>query len=47
MGPCEKRNCGYFWKEEWEDYPTCHFDGPEGWAPCEQDEIMQEDYYEN
>lgn len=43
MGPCEKRNCGYFWQEEWEDYPTCHFEGPEGWAPCEQDDYIEEE----
>ena len=43
MGPCEKRNCGYFWKEEWEDYPTYHFEGSEGWAPCEQDDYIEEE----
>lgn len=36
-------NCGYYWKEEDEDFPCCHFEGPDGWAPCEQEEI--EDYY--
>lgn len=44
MGPCEKRNCGYFWKEEWEDYPTCHYDDP--WpAPCEYDEEEEQNDY--
>lgn len=35
MGFCESFNCGYWWQEEGEDFPRCHFDGPEGWAPCE------------
>lgn len=39
---CE--NCGYHWKEEDERYPRCHFDGPEGWAPCEaEDDYFYED----
>lgn len=29
-------NCGYHWQEEWEDYPSCHYDGPHEWSPCEQ-----------
>lgn len=44
MSECEKRNCGYYWKEEDEEYPSCHFEGPVGWAPCEQDE--QDEYEE-
>lgn len=36
-------NCGYFWKDEDEAFPRCHFEGPDGWAPCEYEEI--EDYY--
>lgn len=36
------RNCGYCWADinedgEPESLEYCHFDGPEGWAPCEQD----------
>lgn len=30
--------CGYHYKTEKDAYPCCHFDGPEGWAPCEQEE---------
>ena len=30
--------CGYHYKTEQDEYPCCHFDGPEGWAPCEQEE---------
>ena len=35
MTRCER--CGYFWREGWEDYPSCHYEGPDEWAPCEQD----------
>lgn len=34
--------CGYCWQAEDEEYPTCHFEGPEGWAPCEQEEYEDE-----
>lgn len=37
MSECEKRNCGYYWQEADEEYPSCHFEGPDGWAPCEYD----------
>ena len=33
MNECGKTNCGYYWQEEWEDHPTCHYNDP--WpAPC-------------
>lgn len=38
MGYCEKINCGYWWKDDDEGYPCCHYDGPDGWAPCEIDD---------
>lgn len=31
-------NCGYYWKEEDEKFARCHFEGPDGWAPCEQED---------
>ena len=34
---CERINCGYWWKEEWEDFPCCKFHGY-GPAPCEVDD---------
>ena len=34
--------CGYFYQDEDEEYPSCHFDGPEGWAPCEQEDYGDE-----
>ena len=31
-------NCGYWWQDEDEDYPSCHFDSDSPWpAPCEYD----------
>ena len=31
-------NCGYWWQDEDEDYPSCHFDPDSPWpAPCEYD----------
>ena len=41
MSYCEQSNCGYYWKEEWEDFPSCHF---EGWvAPCEYEDDYKEE----
>lgn len=37
MAFCEKINCGYYWQEEGEKYPRCHYDEPYP-APCEYDE---------
>ena len=42
MGTCERINCGYYWKEEWEDFPSCKFHGF-GPAPCEVDDEYGED----
>ena len=39
---CERINCGYYWKEEWEDFPSCKFHGF-GPAPCEVDDEYGED----
>lgn len=41
MSRCE--NCGYYWKEADEKFPCCHFVGPNGWAPCEQDEYEEDE----
>lgn len=43
MGYCERTNCGYYWKEEGEDFPCCHFTGPDGWAPCEYDDYKEDE----
>lgn len=38
----ECRDCCYCWQEEWERYPSCHFDAdnrmPDDLAPCEYEE---------
>lgn len=41
MSYCEQINCGYYWKEDGEDFPCCHF---EGWkAPCEYEDDYEEE----
>ena len=31
-------NCGYWWQDEDEDFPSCHLDPDSPWpAPCEYD----------
>lgn len=40
MSRCTDSNCGYYWQEEGEKFPRCHYNDP--WpAPCEEEE---EDY---
>ena len=34
---CADSNCEYYWQDEDDDYPCCHFDGF-GKAPCEEDD---------
>lgn len=34
---CRDSNCGYYWQDENDDYPRCHFEGI-GKAPCEEDD---------
>lgn len=44
---CE--NCPYHYAVESERFPRCHFEGPEGWAPCEweeEEDEEEEDYPE-
>ena len=38
MSRCSISKCGYYWQDEDEDYPSCHFDHDSPWpAPCEYD----------
>ena len=37
------KECGYNWREACERYPRCHYDGPDEWAPCAQEEKYIED----
>lgn len=35
--------CGYFWQDEDEDYPRCHYPDNDPWpAPCEQEDYNDE-----
>ena len=37
MSYCDKINCGYYYQDEEDDFPRCHYDDP--WpAPCEYEE---------
>ena len=36
------KECGYWWQEECETYPRCHFEGPDDWAPCAQENDYEE-----
>lgn len=37
---CAKRGCSYYWQDENESYPRCHFERMADWdlAPCECDD---------
>lgn len=39
----ECKNCGYFWQEEHEERPTCHWQErcPGDIAPCEEDDYLE------
>ena len=38
---CADSNCGYYWQDADEDYPSCHFEDI-GKAPCEEDDWDEE-----
>lgn len=49
MTRCEM--CGYYWADCSEDGRTignayCHYEGPDAWAPCEQDEMTPYEEYD-
>jgi len=37
------KDCGYFWKDEGEDIPSCHYRWNDGYAPCEVDEREEDE----
>ena len=37
-GPCAARGCGYYWQDEDEDHPRCHWEDDGFPAPCEEDD---------
>lgn len=39
-------DCPYCWKGEDDRFPCCHFEGPDGWAPCEQDDDYETPDYD-
>lgn len=39
-------DCGYYYKDEDDDFACYHFKGPIGYAPCEDEEDEIEDYEE-
>lgn len=43
MGPCEERNCGYYWKDEDEPFARCHWEDDGFPAPCEEENDLFED----
>ena len=45
MNPCELTNCGYYYQEEGEEYPRCHYSDDRFPAPCEE-ETYEEPYDE-
>ena len=42
MGECAKRNCSYYWQDENDAYPRCHFEDW-GLAPCEEEDWDEDD----
>lgn len=38
------KDCPYWWQEDGENYPRCQYEGPDAWAPCNQEE--PEEYVE-
>lgn len=43
------RMCSYYWQEEGENYPCCHWNlrCPGDIPPCEEEELETENLYEN
>ena len=41
---CSDDNCGYWWADEGEEHPSCHYPYDDGYAPCEiEDNYESED----
>lgn len=37
------KDCPYCYKTEEDDFACCHFEGADGWAPCEQEVDYEEE----
>lgn len=35
-------DCPYYWEDENEDRPHCHYSYNDGYAPCEQEDVYDE-----
>ena len=45
---CESMNCGYYWQNKDEDYPSCHCPNDGFPAPCEyEDDYDEYDDYDD
>ena len=42
MSYCDTINCGYYWREEGEAYPCCHYNDESYPAPCEYEDESEE-----
>ena len=43
MSVCDRINCGYYYADEDDDYPTCHCPDDLHPAPCEDDVPIEEE----
>ena len=42
----ECKNCAYCYQTERDDFPTCQYEGPHEWSPCEQEDIEKQNELE-
>lgn len=49
MNECELRNCGYYYQDEEDNFPRCHYEDHSFPAPCEQedDDYIDDNDYED
>ncbi len=40
-------NCGYYWADEGDKYPHCHYPYDDGQAPCEIEDNEREVEYDD
>lgn len=43
MSVCDRINCGYYYADENDDYPTCHCPDDLHPAPCEDDDPVEDE----
>lgn len=42
MSACASSNCGYYWQDEGEEYPRCHYPDDGTPAPCEYEDETED-----